>query len=81
MEKDLDIVIYGKNGFEDRVRVWKDFDMKFYIGACTLWDPHCNYFMKGDCYGCRLYSCGLDSEQVKLNYDMTLKYRDSFKDE
>ena len=81
MGKDWDIVICGNNGFMDKTQIWSKYNMKFYVGACTAWSPQWNCFMKGSCYSCRLYSCGLDSEQVKLNYDMTLKYRDSFKDE
>ena len=53
----------------------------FVVGGTVIFDPIDMYYYKGDCYSCRLYATGLTSNQVKLNYDMTLKYRDSFKNE
>ena len=53
----------------------------FVVGGTVVFAPIDMYYYKGACYCCRLYATGLTSNQVKLNYDMTLKYRDSFKDD
>ena len=39
------------------------------------------YYLKGLVYTARLYTAPLTPEQVKDSYDLSLKYRDSFKDE
>ena len=69
-----DYVDGGKSG-------WNTDDYIFHVGV-SAWHSSSNiYYMKGLCYAARLYVDSLTPDEVKLNYDMTLKYRDSFKDE
>ena len=72
---------YDKNAFKYGVDKWDNDDYKFIVGACYKAKGKNIYYLKGDCYLTRLYTKSLNSDEVKLNYDMTLKYRDSFKDE
>ena len=62
----------------DGTRYWGGTDAKFYVGACNFWGDGQIYLMKGKCYTTRMYTKSMTPEQVKLNYDMTLKYRNSF---
>ena len=60
---------------------WNLDSCPFFLGVCP-WDEDGNlYYLKGSVYSCRLYTLPLSPDEVKLNYDMTLKYRDSFKNE
>ena len=82
---------YPKNLYVDNLDKLNSDSIPFYVGYCPfglreiLDGVYCKdgveYFLKGQVYSIRLYSSSLNSEEVKLNYDMTLKYRDSFKDE
>ena len=82
---------YPKDLYVASLNILNDDSMPFYVGYCpfglekvpngVFCGNGVEYFLKGQVYSIRLYSSSLNSEEVKLNYDMTLKYRDSFKDE
>ncbi len=53
----------------------------FYVGVCTYCDEGYKgwfYFLKGEVYSCRLYDRPIPEGNVKSNYDLILKYRESF---
>ena len=89
----LDKILYFVNAklqgygyFEDEFFIegsksWGIADADFYIGACNFFNDGEISLLKGKCYSTRMYTISLTPDQVKLNYDMTLKYRDSFKNE
>ena len=60
---------------------WNTDDYIFHLGVCSWYSSPNICFMQGYCYATRLYVDDLTPEQVKLNYELTLKYRDSFKNE
>ena len=72
---------YGGDSYDSGRKNWGSDDSKFFIGVCPWFDCGNLFYMKGLLYATRLYSKPLTSDEVKLNYDMTLKYRDSFKNE
>ena len=72
---------YGKQSFKVGVDEWDNDNYNFLVGVTSVNAIGNLYFLKGLNYTTRLYTTSLTSDQVKLNYDMTLKYRDSFKDE
>ena len=61
--------------------MWNNDKCPFFVGACAWRLKGCIYYLKGSVFSTRLYTKSLTPDEVKLNYDMTLKYRDSFKDE
>ena len=72
---------YGKDSYEKGLEYWNNDYSTFRVGVC-VWDAAYNYcYLTGNCYCTKLYTSQLSPEDVEKNYDMTLKYRDSFKDE
>ena len=72
---------YGKQSFKVGVDEWDNDNYNFLVGLTSVNAVGNLYFLKGLNYTTRLYTISLTPDQVKLNYDMTLKYRDSFKNE
>ena len=72
---------YGSDSYDKGCEGWNKDESPFFVGVCPWGQIKNNYFVNGKCYSTRLYTISLTPDQVKLNYDMTLKYRDSFKDE
>ena len=72
---------YDKNNYEDGLSSWNNDKCDFFVGVCPINQNANLCFLQGDVYATRLYTLSLTPEEVKLNYDMTLKYRDSFKNE
>ena len=69
------------SSYEKSLEIWNKDSFPFYIGVVDQggWDNI--FYLKGLVYSTRLYTKSLTPDEVKLNYDMTLKYRDSFKNE
>lgn len=65
--------------FEDGLKLWNSDEDSFFIGVCPSEAIGNLYFFVVDVYTVRLYNKSLTESQVKLNYDLTLKYRNSFK--
>ncbi len=92
-EENLDVVEYYLNGslkgytyyshdaYMKGSEYWDSDGCEFFIGAVYFGQTGAIYNFKGDCYTTRLYYNSLTPEQIKLNYELTLKYRDSFKNE
>lgn len=74
----LDYCYNDKNNYEEGLKTWDGKENSFFVGVCPYQQNTKNYYLNGDVYATRLYTVPLSSEEVKLNYDMTLKYRDSF---
>ncbi len=72
---------YGADSYDEGRRIWDQENSKFFVGVCPWFEGGNLYYLKGALYAIRLYEKPLTPDEVKLNYDMTLKYRDSFKDE
>ena len=72
---------YSKEPFKHGLDYWNNDSFDFFIGMMGAKAKANLYFLKGLNYSTRLYQIPLTSNQVKLNYDLTLKYRDSFKNE
>ncbi len=49
-----------------------------FVGVCPWLITGQLYYHKGDIYSLRLYNRSINSEDVKNNYEKTLKYRESF---
>lgn len=77
----FDYCYCDSNGYNEGLEVWNTLENFFYVGVCCYGSSNNNCYLNGDIYSTRLYSKTLTLDQIKLNYDMTLKYRDSFKDE
>ncbi len=65
--------------FEDGMKVWGTDEDNFFIGVCPTEAIGNLYFFVGDVYTVRLYNKFISEADVKLNHDMTFKYRESFK--
>lgn len=84
-------ISYPKIDFEEGRKSWDLEDCPFYLGYCPYTVNYNNsgifcangneFYIKGDVFSTRLYTTSLSTEQVKQNYNLTLKYRDSFKNE
>ena len=72
---------YGMDSYDKGIGVWGGAECPFFIGVCPWQNDGNLFYLKGLLYSTRLYTKSLTPEEVKLNYDMTLKYRDSFKNE
>ena len=82
---------YPHSYYEGGSKAWGGSGAPFYIGYCPFNNTgkdggiFCKngyeFFLKGLVYSIRLYTSSLSPEEIKLNYDMTLKYRDSFKND
>lgn len=71
---------YGSDSYQSALYYWNNDEAPFRIGVC-VWDAVENFcYLSGKCYCTRLYTSQLSPEDVEKNYDLTLKYRDSFKD-
>lgn len=81
MEWNIGYTYYGSDSYDSGLSIWNSDNCPFFVGACAWSGANNIYYLKGLVYATRLYTSDLDSDQVKLNYDMTLKYRDSFKNE
>ena len=56
-------------------------DCQFFIEVCTQGADGSLFYLQGDVFTTRLCEKTISAEGVKLNYNLTLKYRASFKDE
>lgn len=69
---------YPSSSYEDGAKSWNNDDCPFFIGVCE-WNSNSGlYFLKGNVHTTRLYTIPINDEEVKLNYDTTLRYRSSF---
>ena len=67
---------YGSDSYQLSCEKWNNSDAPFFIGTCPLSYAGNLYYLKGLVYTTRLYTKSLTNEQVKQNYDQTLKYRE-----
>ena len=72
---------FGADTYDMGREFWDEQGVSFFVGVCPWYNTGSLYYLKGTLYAIRLYEKPLNPEQVKLNYDVTLKYRDSFKNE
>ena len=82
---------YRKSTYAQGQLFWGDSNAPFYVGYSPFGrsgkesGEYCangnEFFLKGLVYSIRLYTAPLTQEQVKLNYEKTVKYRDSFKND
>lgn len=72
---------YGHKGYEIGLSTWNNDNYDFYIGIAKKNSNMNLYYLKGNCYSTRLYQRGLNKDEIKLNYDKTVKYRNSFKND
>ena len=70
---------YESGVYEDGVLKWNNDNYPFYVGIC-YWNQGF-YFLSGEVYSIRLYEDSLSEDKIGLNYERTVKYRDSFKND
>ena len=69
---------HDSNAFKEGLEKWNNDESDFFIGMTAVGNTSSLYYLKGNLYSIRLYESPLNQDEVKLNYDMTLKYRSSF---
>ena len=69
---------HGHDSYINGLNTWNTDECPFYLGVCPWWAAGNLYYLKGNVYTTRLYTTSMTSEQVKDNYNTTLKYRSSF---
>ena len=69
---------YGHDSYVKGLEVWNKDECPFFIGAATMGYENNVYYLNGEVYTTRLYTQPMTPDQVKDNYDTTLKYRSSF---
>ncbi len=72
---------YGHDSYEKGLTYWNS-EEPFYIGSVvagsTSSGTPCVHFLRGKVYCCRLYNLCITDEQAIKNYELTLKYLNSF---
>ena len=69
---------YGSDSYKKGLSIWNNDICPFFIGVATIGGSDNPSYLQGQIYSTRLYTKPMTSDQVKANYDMTLKYRSSF---
>ena len=69
---------YDHDSYQNGLKQWNKPECPFRLGCCPVSYVDCFYYLKGKVYSTRLYEQPMTSEEVKDNYDMTLKYHSSF---
>ena len=72
---------YSHDKYIDGLKIWDNDEYDFFIGVCMQVHQDNLFYLKGDCYSLRLYTRALTEDEVELNYNTNVKYRNSFKDE
>ncbi len=78
----IDGELYGYTYFDSQsyingAAVWNNEDIPMFVGVAQWWKTSSKYYLQGDVYSCRLYETSLSKEDVALNYNTTLQWRNT----
>ena len=78
METSIGYCYHSSFGFEKGVETWNSPSDLFFVGCCEYWGNGKIKYLQGSVYSIRLYCRSITQEDIKNNYEKTLKYRESF---
>ncbi len=78
----IDGELYGYTYFDSQSYIngalgWNNEDTPMFIGVTQWWKTTSKYYLQGDVYSCRLYETSLSKDDVSLNYNTTIQWRNT----
>ena len=70
---------YDSVGFDGGISKWNNDSYPFYVGV-VFWSANF-YFLSGEFYATRLYDVSLNENQILLNFEKAVRYRESFRND